>query len=150
MEESSPAPSYYAVTSTASRVDPDFLMKTYRSSSQNRIGQPDQSGYGTTSRSTRDRFTRNASFDSSSMATSGSSSLSLDTYVTLRRRKPHFVPSSNNNNSSFSPSHSPMVLSPSATRQFSYCPSSSREGSVTPRFSHSCSNASIVSESADL
>ena len=65
-----------------------------------------------------------------------------------RRRRSDFVQAP----LTHSPSPSPMVLSPSATRQFYYSRPSSREGSVTPALtrlppSHSCSNASIVSES---
>jgi hypothetical protein len=146
---SSPAISYLATTSTTATVDPTFLMKAYRSNSQNRILSPTfsastnssrdlGSGYTSLRRPRGDRLTRNYSLDNDN----SSSSLRLDNYVTLRRRRSDYTPSVNH-----SPTPSPMVLSPSATRQFSYCPSS-REGSVTPRYSHSCSNASIVSESA--
>ena len=127
--------SYTATTSTTSRVNPQYLTKTcYRSNSQNRVLSPTFDTYKTS------RFWPERT---SSLASSGSaSSLRLDNFVTLRRRSHAY------STAPASACSSPMVLSPSATRQFNIPPSSSREGSVTPRFSHSCSNASLVSESA--
>ena len=167
--------SYLATTSTSSRVNPQY--KTYRSNSQNRILSPTfnnsyhdspVNAYATMSRRP-DRLKRHSSLghepsyssSSSDFQSPASPALRLDNFVTLRRR-PDFASTASAaslyNNSA---SSSPMVLSPSNTRQFnnnttsSYLnysrdlnPGPSREGSVTPRFSHSCSNTSLVSESA--
>ena len=100
--------------------------------------------------------------NSGSLRRDNSGSLRLDNFVTLQRnrRRSDYVqqpataaaalPSPSPSSEHLAYYHAtspPMVLSPSATRQFYYSPSLSREGSVTPKFSHSCSNASIVSES---
>ena len=126
--------SYVATTSSSTKVNPHFLYKTYRSNSQNRVLSPTfhlENSYKKKS-SLPDRNYRHSSLGYEPTPSNSSSSLRLDNFVTLRRSK----------RSSPGPS-SPMVLSPSATRQF-HLPSSSREGSVTPRYSHSCSNASLV------
>jgi len=172
--------SYLATTSSSSRVNPQY--KTYRSNSQNRILSPTFSNsyhdspisaYATMSRRP-DRLKRHSSLGHEPLSSLSSSSsdfqspaspaLRLDNFVTLRRRSdytrdlnpgPSASAASLYNNSA---SSSPMVLSPSNTRQFNNFSSNyardlnsgpSREGSVTPRFSHSCSNTSLVSESAD-
>jgi len=165
--------SYLATTSTSSKVNPQY--KTYRSNSQNRILSPTFnnhdstiSAYATLARRP-DRLKRHSSLghepsyskEPLDFQSPTSPALRLDNFVTLRRRS-DFAPTSSAaslyNNSA---SSSPMVLSPSNTRQFNnntafssiYArdlnPGPSREGSVTPRFSHSCSNTSLVSESAD-
>ncbi len=144
-------PYYQAVTSssTSRMVNPEpeyFTARTtYRSSSQNRLTSPPP------------RFPTRRAVDLQALDNGSASSLRLDNYVTLRKRRPDFI---------YSPSPSPMVLSPSSTltRAFPLSSqasgmmtdpaagahaSSSREGSLTPRFSHSCSNASIVSELAE-
>ena len=135
-------PCYLATTSVSSRVDPDFFSssRTVRSNSQNRILSPTFNS----SASLKDFRKRDNNLPSSG----SSGSLRLDNFVTLQRRprRSEYVQQAPLSPGYRSPSQSPMVLSPSATRQF-YVPSSSREGSVTPKpFSHSCSNASIVSE----
>ncbi len=166
IDEQPTTPYYEAVTSTTSRIDPEFYKArtTYKSNSQNRVTSPppssgkildlenSSSSSGLTFMRPSRGSTTNYSLDNNN---DSASSIRLDNYVTLRRRRPDFV---------YSPSASPMVLSPSATltSTFPYPnatsppvsvtsmatsnPASSREGSLTPRFSHSCSNASIVSE----
>ena len=155
--------SYLATTSTSSKVNPQY--KTYRSNSQNRILSPtfnnsyhDTNAYATMSRRP-ERLKRHSSLGSepsdfqqtSSTSSFASSPIRLDNYVTLHhRRRSDYAPNTTTpsyfyNNSSASPS--PMVLSPSNTRQF-FTSNNSREGSVTPRFSHSCSNTSLASEPA--
>ena len=155
--------SYLATTSTSSKVNPQY--KTYRSNSQNRITSPtfnnsyhDTNAYATMSRRP-ERLKRHSSLGSepsdfqqtSSTSSFASSPIRLDNYVTLHhRRRSDYAPNTTTpsyfyNNSSASPS--PMVLSPSNTRQF-FTSNNSREGSVTPRFSHSCSNTSLASEPA--
>jgi hypothetical protein len=148
--------SYLATTSTSSKVNPQY--KTYRSNSQNRIMSPtfnnsyhhdnnsyhNTNAYATMSRRP-ERLKRHSSLGHEPTTSSSSSSLRLDNYVTLHhRRRSDFAPNTSYNNSA---SPSPMVLSPSNTRQFNCNNNQSREGSVTPRFSHSCSNTSLVSES---
>ena len=138
-------PCYLATTSVSSRVDPDFFSssRTVRSNSQNRILSPTFNS----SASLKDFRSKR---EPNNLPSSGSSgSLRLDNFVTLQRRprRSEYVQQAPLSPGYLSPSQSPMVLSPSATRQFYVPSSSSREGSVTPKpFSHSCSNASIVSE----
>jgi len=157
--------SYLATTSTSSKVNPQY--KTYRSNSQNRIMSPTfnnsyhadnnsssyhntTNAYATMSRRP-ERLKRHSSLGHEPTPSSSSSSLRLDNYVTLhhrRRRESDFANNPNTTTSyNNSASPSPMVLSPSNTRQFNCNNNQSREGSVTPRFSHSCSNTSLVSES---
>ena len=125
---------YLATCTSASRVTPPQYLTSsnagcLRSNSYNRVLSPTFDNQYSRSKQ-REPLTSSGS--------SISSSLRLDNFVTLRRRSLNYTPAS--------ASSSPMVLSPSATRQ--YIPAatlspSSREGSVTPRFSHSCSNASL-------
>ena len=138
--------SYLATTSSSSKINPQYTSKPLRSNSQNRILSPtfnnsyDRNIYASLSRKP-ERLQRHASLGTETIINSGSSSsLRLDNFVTLHRRRSDF-----NAPSIHSPSPSPMVLSPSNTRQFfNNGRSPSREGSITPRFSHSCSNASLV------
>jgi len=121
---------YLATTSTSTTVIPQYLTNScYRSNSHNRVLSPTFDNYTISRRPERIRH------EPAALASSGSSSsLRLDNFVTLRRRSLNYPPPA-------SATSSPMVLSPSATRQF--IPPLSREGSATPRFSHSCSNASL-------
>lgn len=130
LEHNPTGQSYVATTSSSSKVTPNYLMKTYRSNSQNRVLSPT---FNYESYKKPERNYRHSSLGYEPTPSSSSTSLRLDNFVTLRRSK----------RSSPGPMSPPMMLSPSATRQF-HPQSSSREGSVTPRFSHSCSNASLV------
>lgn len=109
---------YLATTSSSSKINPQYLLlKTYsRSNSQNRI----PTDYATL---------RHRNRHSSLGHDLTSSGTSLSNYATLsrhQRQRPYSSATS-----------TPMMLSPSETRQFSPV-SNSREGSVTPRqFSHS-------------
>lgn len=135
--------SYLATTSTSSKINPQFLMKTYRSNSSNRVMSPTFNSSLSSASRKPERSFRHSSVDHEPyLPSSGSSSslLRLDNFVTLGRHRRDF--------SNHSTSPSPMILSPSSTKQFGNASCNSREGSVTPRFSHSCSNASLVSESA--
>ena len=125
--------SYIATTSSTAKINPHFLMKTYRSNSQNRVLSPT---FNFDSYKKPERNYRHSSLGYEPTPSSSSTSLRLDNFVTLRRTK----------RSSPGPTSPPMMLSPSATRQFQHphAQPSSREGSVTPRYSHSCSNTSLV------
>lgn len=132
--------SYVAtITSSSNKVNPPYLYKPYRSNSQNRVLSPTfnfESSYSSSKKKNLpERNYRHSSLGYEPTPSNSSSSLRLDNFVTMRR-------ADRNKRSSPGPT-SPMVLSPSAssTRQFQ---PHSREGSVTPRFSHSCSNASLV------
>jgi len=157
------ATSYLATTSTSLKLNPQFSQqhKPLRSNSQNRVLSPtfsqnyDKNSYASLGRKP-ERLYRHSSLghENPNLPNSGSaSSLRLDNYVTLHRRRSNFSPTMGvSSNFVHSPSPSPMVLSPSNTRQFfintsngqNYPTSSSREGSVTPRYVHSCSNTSLV------
>lgn len=133
---------FYTATAYTKTNPYEVSNRTYqRSNSQNRVLSPtfnlsnnmSSNIYATLSRRP-ERLQRHSALGSESSAGTG---IRLDNYVTLHRRRSDLLSPTSSTSSMLS------TLSPSATRQFS------REGSVTPRFSHSCSNASIVSESAN-